>query len=294
MPGYSRSRYSTRARRYRRYYKGYYRGRYKSFYRRKYRFANGSSSARTRIKIPFNRYVTVSVNAGTNIGETKVISAWADETNNADSYPGGALSSQIYATYSALYDEVKCEGIKIKGTLLTTIDATHPAVTLVTTTDRKWTAADCNGAVPAPNVLETTPAAQKITYNNNSMGKFIRRIYASDLNEKITFVDATPTTGALPVAGSSKNATYLTAWQTVGNGFTGFSPAIYMGILLSAAPAAITSYTFYIEGNLYLTFRNPKYGLSSAAKAAELATTTSTTPLTRTDTTLVDIEDMTS
>lgn len=294
MP-YSRPRYSSRARRYRRYYKGYYRGRYKSFYRRKYRFANGSSSARTRIKIPFTRYVTLGVPGGSTDGETKVLSAWADATNQTDSYPGGALTSQIYATYSALYDEVKCEGIKLKGTLLTSIDATHPAVTLVSTIDKKWTAADCNAAVPSPTTLAATPAAQRITYNNNSYGKFTRRIYATDLNEKTTFVDASPATGNINVAGAAKACTYLRAWYDVGNGFTAFSPAIILGIQLSAAPAAVVNYTFYVEGNLYLTFRNPKYGLSGANKAiAPTLPEATTSPLTRTDTTLVDIETMTS
>lgn len=177
--------------------------------------------------------------------------------------PFGVQRNSLYQAYCALYEEVKCEGLKLNFSCTSTIpDATHPACTFYTATDRTFSPAEMSRAFPTVAQIMTYGSLQAASAINNSVPKFTRRIYSSDLAEKTTFIDTDYSDHNLTIdGGAALPVTCNDAWVGGGANAVAFAPALFLGVHTnSAVQAAGVSYSFHAEGNFYFTFRTPKYG----------------------------------
>lgn len=272
MPRY----YRRRSYRYRprRYVRRYIRRRFK-------KFVNGSSKSRIRVKVPFSGAVTFTQQANAAYSDILTLSpvqyctdgAVAD--NTATAYPFSAISNALFTNYAALYDEVKCDGVKLQVAITDAIPNTNwNCVTIHTCWDRKTIRSDY---ADAPNAADIVNSATYIpaTALNNSVAKIVRSCYPSDLLEKITFVDSnTPPAGAITqVYGvANKHMRSITALGVTSTTqmSVGFTPTLSMCVSTGEAPAALRTLHVRIEGMAYYTFRNPKFGGSSSNKMAPL------------------------
>lgn len=191
--------------------------------------------------------------------------------HNAVGAPFGVQRNALYQAYCALYEEVKCEGMKLNFSCTSTVpDATHPAATFYTATDRSFSVSEMSRAFPTLANLMTYGSLQATSAINNSVPKFTRRIYASDLTEKTTFLDTDYSDHNLTIDGGAAVAvTCNDAWAAGGANSIAFSPALFIGVHTnSPVQAAGESYSFHVEGNFYFTFRTPKFGGSANRQIA--------------------------
>lgn len=262
MPRYSR-RYYSRYGRKRSYYRGYYRGKYRRYYKTKYTsFINGSSRSRCKVKIPITFDFALNVPGNGTDSNVAVFHPWG-KGQGATVLPFGVQRNSLYQAYCSLYEEVKCEGLKFNFSCTSTIpDATHPACTFYSATDRTFSVAEMSRAFPTVAQIMTYGSLQAASAINNSVPKFTRRIYSSDLAEKTTFIDTDYSDHNLTIdGGAALPVTCNDAWVSGGANAAAFAPALFLGVHTnSAVQAAGVSYSFHAEGNFYFTFRTPKYG----------------------------------
>ena len=273
MPRYYRRTYRYRSRP-RKYVRRYIRRRFK-------RFVNGSSKSRIRVKVPFSGAVTFTQQANATYSDVLYLSpvqyctdaAAAD--NTALAYPFSAISNPLFTNYANLYDEVKCDGMKLQIAITDAVPNTNwNCVTIHTCWDRKTTRYDYSDAPDTDNIVNSATYIPA-TALNNSVAKIVRSCYPSDLLEKITFVDSSVgTAAAIQVQGVANKhmaaitGTGVVSTQTVVPAFT---PTLSMCVGTGTAPAALRTLHVRIEGMAYYTFRNPKYGGSAQNKMSELA-----------------------
>ena len=139
MPTYVykyRRRYGRRYSRYRRY------GAYSRYRRRRSGMSSTASSrGRIRVRVPIQRVLSVPVASGSYDSSVVTSSPWYQNSDGAIDTNArascGAVSSQLYRAYTGLYDQVKCDGVVTKISIVTAIGAGGiPAVQVVTAYDR--------------------------------------------------------------------------------------------------------------------------------------------------------------
>jgi hypothetical protein len=133
-----------------------------------------------------------------------------------------------------------------------------PALRFVTCWDRDWYYEDASAArIMSNSDLETGSESQVTLIVNNSRAIISRYSRASDILERSTFHDCT-----LDEDGGSYSDQYYNAGNSVG-----YSPGLLFAINTATAPGQDQSFSFNVALDVRwnVTFRNPKYGLSSAA-----------------------------
>lgn len=198
------------------------------------------------MKTSFVETKTISAGYGTTPGD--VYYSVPFESNSTD---GSIAHSQLYRTYTTLYEEVKIVGVKVAVAVVTPVgDTTTPSLQIYTAWDRKRCYSEA-----APTATQIIQAS---TYNvatalNNNVAKISRSCYASDLMEKAQWIDAT--TGGTGYA----NLAFMACEQHC----PCFSPS-FMFTCLSPSLGAAHNVTISISYTYYMAFRNPKFGGGSA------------------------------
>ena len=103
---------------------------------------------------------------------------------------------------------------------------------------------------------------------NNSVAKITRSVWATDLTERVSFVDTLLGAGGAGT-GVAAPGTYLRAWRDGALSGSFFRPAIYITAAPATAAGAQRTITFLVELAGYFTFRCPKYTSSGSSKQAE-------------------------
>ena len=268
--------YRRTYRRYRRY--PYYRRRWGSSRFRKRYYKNGivNSRSRVRVRIPKQALLTVQIPQNQTGATSVCIMPWCNTTsttganvaiNNANGQSFGFTDTGLFQAYCGLFDEVKFDGMKVRGAVVDTIGAggNYAGVTVASVIERA-----CNKEDIPPN---STNMNQWSSYSfrnviNNSVAKITRSVWATDLNERIQFVDTEliATGAGTPVLAPGN---CIRPWRDGGVGSTWFKPAIYLTATPSAAAGALRTITFMVEVVGYFTFRCPKYTTSGSSKQAE-------------------------
>lgn len=184
-----------------------------------------------------------------------VLGPWFRSNNNALS----ALNSVLYRTYTTLYEEVKCIGMKVRIASATPIGtATLPNLYIVTTWDRRY----CEGE-PKPTFddMQVYSTQQSAIAVNNSVAKLKRSCYASDIMEKAQWHDTT----------LEQTATYWRdyAYDTAGANPNFFCPALALNFTAQGLTATV-SVTFTFDVTYYFAFRNPKYGANPSNAKSQM------------------------
>lgn len=263
MP-YSRSRY----RRYRRYVR-----RYRPRYRRyKARSSIVNSRSRLRVRIPVNQICGVTIPANSGTSTILRVMPWCSTTqtvgnlNTLDSNTGqclGATRSSIFQAYRQLFDEVKCDGLKVRFTIVDTIGigGTWTGMNLVSAIDRMYHKGD-----PAPTVdtLQSYSSVSNTMVVTNGYARQARSCWASDLQEKTLFADSD--TNTTTIANSNVLGQWASGYQS-----TLFSPCVMFGINSNpSAGTAGATVNVKVDVEFYFTFRNPKASGSSSSKDAAI------------------------
>lgn len=197
------------------------------------------------MKTSFVETKTVSAGYGTTPGDVYYSAPF--DNNSSD---GSIAHSQLYRTYTTLYEEVKIIGVKVSLAVVTPVgDTTTPSLQIYTAWDRKHGFSE-----DAPTATQIIQAS---TYNvatalNNNVAKITRSCYASDLMEKAQWIDAT-------TGGSYGNVAYMDSEHHC----PCFCPS-FMFTCLSPSLGAAHNVTISISYTYYMAFRNPKFGGGSS------------------------------
>lgn len=240
---------------YRRYRRRSWRPRYRRRYRRRgtRRFINGSSRSVIRAKVPY-QFQSI-VNIPTNSQESSVstvINPWRQ-----------LVTSPLYRAFANLYDEVKLIGWKVAiatpGYLGQSQLQTLTGFKFITGIDRRF----CYSNDPVPSLAELKQyASQKsVEVVWNSVAKFARSCYASDLIEKAQWHDSEVV--------DAGGGTYVDlAYAASGANCNFFSPAMFVGCETAIANGTGAPIQVYMSVDItfYVAFRNPKYGGTAASK----------------------------
>lgn len=199
----------------------------------------------------------------TSIVETSTVSAGFGNTPGEVYYTspfgagaaGGLSKSQLYRTYTTLYEEVKILGVKVSIAVVTPVgDTATPSLQIYTAWDRKHGYGE-----PAPSAgdIIASSSYNVATALNNNVAKLSRYLFASDLMEKAIWIDA------------STNAQYANAaWIAAGANCPCFCPS-FMFTCLSPSLGAAHNITISVSYTYYLAFRNPKFGGSNSGSKVE-------------------------
>lgn len=179
-------------------------------------------------------------------------------------------SSLLYRTYCRLYDQVKIDWVSCKISIMSLVGAggIAPAVKVVTMWDRDMTVMEGvpqGGQIHVPTIdnLQSGSESQTSLIVNNSRAVINRFNAASDIQERTTFHDCSisnETGGA-----GAFYADYL--WY---NGKrVGYCPGLYVALNSATAPGEGSQFTFTcsLDVKWHVTFRNPKFGLSSSGSS---------------------------
>ena len=294
MPTYVykyRRRYGRRWSRYRRY------GAYSRYRRRR----SGTSSTATnrgriRVRVPVQKVISVPVASGSYDSSIVTSSPWY-QTAIADQAQDpvgvcGAVSSPLYRAYTGLYDQVKCDGVVSRISIVTAIGSAIPAVQVVTAYDRMGTRdevmnADEASATTTASLFDFS-SASIVSAINNSVAKTSRSCWASDLQERTVFHDCSLTQPSTSGFAADLSFKAPSAHNHVGY----FSPLTLIGLRLAAAPSSDTTVQILLEQTYYFTFRNPKYGGSATSTAVTRVANVDGVPIMnqRSDTRRLDTE----
>ena len=259
MPTYVykyRRRYGRRYSRYRRY------GSYSRYRRRRYGTSSTAHSrGRIRVRVPVQKVISCPVAAGKYDSSIITSSPWYESSEESISQnPYGvcsAVTSPLYTAYTGLYDQVKCDGVVSKISLVTAIGGSGlPAVQVVSAYDRlgnKLEVLNTDSPTISTATLFNYSSASIVSAINNSVAKTSRSCWASDIQERTVFHDATVSPGP-------SSATVDKDFNSNSNRIGYFSPLLLLGLRLAAAPQSDIVVQVLIEQTYYFTFRNPRYG----------------------------------
>lgn len=268
MPTYV---YRYPRRRYGRRYSSY-RRRYSAYRRRRGRTSSTASSrGRIRVRVPVQAVISVPVQA--NQLDSSVVSS-SPFLYATDVLPGAvcsAVATPLYRAYTNLYDQVKCDGVVSRLSIVSPIGsgANISALQVVMAYDRMGTANETLNTVAlgADEVVTTAQlfnfsSATVVSAINNSVAKTSRSCWASDIQERSVFHDCS--------VEQTQTRVYDKDFYVDGRRVGFFAPLTLIGIRLSAAPSAATTIQVLLEQTYYMTFRNPKFGGSASASAANV------------------------
>lgn len=258
------------------YRRGYYRRGYGRTYRRWYgrrgwtrswrggmnrRILNGTRTF--SMTVPVEGIYTAVIPANSYNTVVGAIEPFFYMPSNANSQllEGSLVMSELYRTYSKLYDEVKIDWVSYELSVLDVIGqgGTFSACRMWTNVDRKFTRQDLEDA-PTSYQVRTASSAQGVMMTNNSRTIIRRYVSASDLQERTCWHDC----DVYEVTGAAAQF-YDLAWYRANENVNFFAPALYYFMELNQAPAAQTAMNLSIKVKYGVTFRNAKYGLSAAA-----------------------------
>lgn len=295
MPTYVykyRRRYGRRWSRYRRY------GAYSRYRRRRSGTSSTASSrGRIRVRVPIQQVIAVPVEAAAQDSSIITSSPWYQAklplaAGDDPSGMCGAVSTGLYRAYANLYDQVKCDGVVTRLSILTAIgSSTTPAIQVVMAYDRLGSYREVINSPSSANEYALTTAdlfnyssAAVVSAINNSVAKTSRSCWATDIQERTQFHDC-----SLNGASSS--------WTEVDKDFNSnrdkvsyFSPLTLIGLRLAAAPTAATSIQVLLEQTYYFTFRNPKFGGSASGTTVQSTRLAAPVMAQRSDTRRLDTE----
>ena len=256
---YPRRRYGRRYSRYRRY------GAYSRYRRRRSGTSSAASSrSRIRVRVPVQKVISCPVAKGHYDSSIITCSPWLQSDDaTLSAKPAGvcsAVSSGLYRAYVGLYDQVKCDGVVSRISMVTAIGAGGlPAVQVVSAYDRMGNKNEVlnDADIPLASLLNYS-SASIVSAINNSVAKTSRSCWASDIQERTIFHDCT-------LGDSDEGADVDVDFNSNASKVGYFSPLLLLGLRLAAAPSSDIAVQVLIEQTYYFTFRNPKYGGSSTS-----------------------------
>lgn len=184
--------------------------------------------------------------------------------SSASGGPQSLLGSEVYRRYCSLYEEVKCIGMKVRVAVMNVIGgADVPSLEIITAFDRKVCRDDMVNP-PTFEELKSYSSAKVYVATSNSMGKFSRSVYASDLMEKSVWHDCSLTASSSAIQDNVWYGTGLGVSPSVGF----FSPGMWIAFRSPTTTSQLTV-RFQLDISYYVSLRNPKFGSVPALTGAK-------------------------
>lgn len=186
----------------------------------------------------------------------------ADVSKNAQSL----LQSKLFKTYAQLYDQFKINGVRhVCGVGVSIGQGYAPACKIYTGWDRKLSPVEVASMITFDE-LESGPESTVQMFVDNSRPVVTRSCWARDLQEKTGFIDTKFYT-------SANQYEIMETYRTNNGGsMIQFHPAFYLGVNVAGTPDAAATLKVSVSSTYYVTFRGPRYGLSSGdAKFLDIA-----------------------
>lgn len=212
----------------------YYR-RYKKY--KRYGKARRYKALTLRSTKTFTVTIRMQVNVGFIFGENSTISSI---TTFAYRYLAGYTdntsieTNTYFGKFKQIFGEYKINSMRV--TIIPTNGDAEPK-TIYILTDRKFT----NGSeIPSASTIVNSMTANAYPYTSAGSMKARKLVYATNINEKSTYIDSGSTSTAL----NSQNA---------------FMPAFYVCVSKTSATSAATTLNATAQFAASITFRNPCY-----------------------------------
>lgn len=213
------------------------------------------------ISFPIENIVSLTVAANQSFSNVLRTSPYYSPVGTADNDVGRALNccglpgSIAFRRYCQLYDQVKVNSVSFIVSIAAAVGAggVTPGLRVYTSWDRNYV---YNEDLITADDLINGPESQAITFINNSRCKFSRYNYASDLQERTTFIDST--------CQFSANSFWANKQWVRGSGsnMVGYCPSMSLVLQTSDSVVSNRTITLQIQARYNVTFRNPKFGLS--------------------------------
>lgn len=256
-------------------YGGYRRGRYGSryasrYFRRTWRRpsvyrSQVNSTRQFTVCIPIENVYEMSIAANahySNLFRTNPFQTLTGTSETVDNMRVNAQSlllSDLFKTYMGLYDQMKVNWVRHKiGVGLQLGGAGASAVKIYTSWDRRMTV---NEQIPTFDDMSNGPESQCQMFVENSRPQLTRFCMARDLIERVQFFDVKSTTVA-------NQYVSIWAWRSASSNVNFFAPAMFMGIQTADATEATRTIPISVSTTYSVTFRQPRFGLSTASKGA--------------------------
>ena len=280
----------ARFRRFRRYRRGYRRWKRWRRARRAFsgsrRIINNSSRTRVSIKCRASQDVSLQIPVNGLWSDMLVATPWiANRTvgtaapTRANIFCAPIITSPAFTSFAAVYDEVRLTGVRYVINCRSNIGAGGiPSITFHTCWERSKPVNSFVNTAPNATTISNSPSAQSVTALNNTVNKFSRSCYPSDLFERIDFVNSQTYDKNLEVnnfamppstAHSTVQTTMIVAaGEDPHEGHPSFFPVFYL--VANAHGTAEVLRTLDLNITCYCTFefRGPKYGNSNSASAS--------------------------
>lgn len=169
-------------------------------------------------------------------------------------YAGSLFHSLLYRTYTRLYDQVKINSVKVTVDIISPIGGggLAPAIKVYTTWDRCYDYPDSQAAPPNGTALVNGAESMCKMFVNNSRATLVRFNRASDLQERSSYHDCSFTASDTQYVDES--------WY---GSCKFYSPSMALSIQAGDTQSISRSFPISIRCEYNVTFRNPKYGLTS-------------------------------
>lgn len=259
--------------RYYRYKRYRYRRKPWKYRKRKWYRRNRIASSRSRlsVRIPVSTLITLTIPANVNFSRTAAFSPFVKSSKTTADTQGseeaglvciGAVRSRLYEAYTGLFDEVKCDGMKVKMAIAGGVGAAAGYVLNIgTAVDRKTTLDELESERPDMTEMRDYAGYVERTYIDNSVAKCTRSLWASDLLDKTAFIDQ----NLQQDSSMADNTIYYEA-TTDTTTPPMFNPVIWLAVGVGNTTAAPRNVVMHVNCVFYMTFRSPKYGGGVNAK----------------------------
>lgn len=195
-----------------------------------------------------------------------LIGTAAENEDNVRKDAQSLLQSKLFKTYIQLYDQFKINGVRhVCGVGVSIGQGYAPACKIYTGWDRQLTAIEEESMITFDD-LEAGPESTVQMFVDNSRPVVTRSCWARDLQEKTNYVDT-------KTFSSPNNYEVMNSFRpTQGGNTLNFHPVFYLGVNVAGTPDAAATLKVSVSSTYYVTFRGPRYGLSSGdAKFLDLA-----------------------
>lgn len=282
----------------------YNRGWRRSWYRRSYSKSSKQGSVTFTCRIPVEDVVTFTILASDATNSYH----WSDlictcpyakfTTNDTKMNLSrcSLMESYLYRTYTRIYDQVKVNAVSVSIGLLdgVGIGGSLNALRIYTNWDRDLTFEEISksSSPTTPEELATGSESQNQLIVNNSRQVFKRYCSARDLQERTTYHDCSYSFHQKQTGGGATfNEGYYgdDVWAPLSVGYatgagsaqttasygvsgpTGFVPSLMMAVWSPSTFNANRSISVSLKATYSVTFRMPKFGLSSSAPSAKMS-----------------------
>lgn len=251
---------------------GYRRSFYNRFWRRNWRRSSVLTRQRNSTRsftvcIPVEDVYTLSIAGNAHYSNVlrcspcQMPDGTAATADGLRSQAQSLLASALFKTYVGLYDQMKINWVRhTVGVGLQLGGAGATAVKIYTSWDRRFTSNEAQ--IPFDEMVNG-PESTCQMFVENSRPQLTRFCGARDLIERTQFFDAKTTT-------TTNSYQAVHAWRSAGSNVNFFNPAFFVGVMTADTVATTRNIPISMSSIYSVTFRNPRYGLSTASKGFDM------------------------